>query len=92
MKVEGEELIRKFEKITSAAYISLLLRAEERGQVLLSTATSPPLTPSLANVRVDVRRCRGGLLGRGCVLYITREKTFGIDNLLEELARVHANF
>lgn len=40
MKVEGEELIRKFEKITSAAYISLLLRAEERGQVLLSTATS----------------------------------------------------
>lgn len=57
--------------------------------------SSHPFQPS---ARVDVRCCRRGFACApihhstvGCVIY-HREKTSSIDNLLEELARVHANF
>lgn len=58
----------------------------------------PPSVFSPLSARVDVRRCRRGFACApihhstvGCVIY-HEEKTSSIDNLLEELARVHANF
>lgn len=63
-----------------------------------SKLKQPPSVLSPLSARVDVRRCRRGFACApihhstvGCVIY-HGEKTSSIDNLLEELARVHANF
>lgn len=67
-------------------------------RVSYTSWSSHPSVFSPLSARVDVRRCRRGLRARpytpldSGMRYILREKTSSIDNLLEELARVHANF
>lgn len=86
-------------RYVSALYIYIYTYLPTPRSYISWSAAILPAAFSPLSVRVDVRRRgRRGLRGRPCIpldsgmRYISREKTSSIDNLLEELARVHANF